>query len=91
MKATAEPLQTVSVGPLLSEEQARQIYRQGEEAVVFALLTLAQQAASPAPGSSLPSTPSGMVPPYEKPKATARSKSPGQKPGHPGRRRSIPE
>ena len=32
----------VSPGPALTEEQAREIFRQGEEAVVFALLSLAR-------------------------------------------------
>ena len=90
MKVTAEPLQRVSLGPTLTEEQARQIYRQGEEAVVFALLTLAQQSAPPAPCLS-PSTPSAMVPPYQKPSSSSRSKRPGRKAGHPGSRRSAPE
>jgi hypothetical protein len=45
---------------LLTEEQAKEIYRQGEEAVVFALLTLAQQSAPPTPSIS-PSMPSAMV------------------------------
>ena len=30
MKVTAQPLQTVSLGPLLTEEQAKEIYRQGK-------------------------------------------------------------
>jgi transposase len=87
MKTTAEPLQKVSLGPMLTEEQARQIYRQGEEAVVFALLTLAQQSA---PISSS-TTPSAMVPPYQKPTTPSRCKRPGRKTGHPGSRRNPPE
>jgi len=38
---------TVALGPALTEQQAREIYRQGEEAVVFALLTLARMRADP--------------------------------------------
>jgi hypothetical protein len=90
MKTTAEPLQNVALGPLLTEEQARQIYQQGEEAVVFALLTLAKQAATPVP-SPAPSTPSAMVPPYQKPTTHSRRKRPGQKTGHLGTRRGIPQ
>ena len=90
MKVTAEPLQSVSLGPLLTEEQARQIYRQGEEAVIFALLTLAKQSAPPTTSIS-PSTPSAMVPPYQKPSTPSRSKRPGRKAGHPGSRRTAPE
>jgi len=36
------------------------------------------------------STPSGMIPPYEKPKGKKRKKKPGRKPGHPGARRPKP-
>jgi len=90
MKVSAEPLQSVSLGPSLTEEQAKEIYRQGEEAVVFALLTLAQQSAPPVPSIS-PSTPSAMVPPHQKPSTPSRSKRPGRKAGHPGSRRATPE
>lgn len=90
METTAEPLQNVALGPLLTEEQARQIYRQGEEAVVFALLALAKQAATPVPSTS-PSTPSAMVPPYQKPTTHSRCKRPGQKAGHTGTRRPTPK
>lgn len=90
MKTTAEPLQDVSLGPLLTEEQARQIYRQGEEAVVFALLMLAKQSVA-IDTSSSPSTPSAMVPAYQKPTTHSRRKRPGRKAGHVGTRRPIPE
>jgi transposase len=85
---------SILLGPSLSEEQAREIFRQGEEAVVFALLSLAQQLAqqpaSPTPAVT-PTTPSAMVPPYLKPKADGRRKRPGRKAGHPGSRRPTPE
>lgn len=90
METTAEPLPNVALGPLLTEEQARQIYQQGEEAVVFALLTLAKQAAIGATSTS-PSTPSAMVPPYQKPTTPSRRKPPGRKAGHVGQRRPIPQ
>jgi transposase len=83
----------VPLGPALTEEQAREIFAQGEEAVVFALLTLAKLAAAsnPASDSNSPSAPSGMKPPYLKPNATSkRKKTPGQKPGHIGTRRPKP-
>ena len=83
----------VPLGPALTEEQAREIFAQGEEAVVFALLTLAKLAAgsNPASDSNSPSAPSGMKPPYLKPSATGkRNKKPGQKPGHVGTRRPKP-
>jgi transposase len=83
----------ISLGPALTEEQAREIYAQGEEAVVFALLQLAQQLAalatvSAATSHNTPATPSGMKPPYAKPPASSRGKKkPGRKAGHPGSRR----
>jgi hypothetical protein len=86
-KATREALGAGS----LSEKQALKIYRQGPEAVVFALLELAKQLAEARGPRITPSTPSGMVPVYEKPPAKWRKKSPGAKPGHPGSRRSAPE
>jgi transposase len=88
MTATLPP--SVPLGPALSEAQAREIYRQGEEAVVFALLSLAQQLAEPPttpPSVVTPTTPSAMIPPYLKPKPDGRGKRPGRKPGHPGSRR----
>lgn len=85
--ATAVPL-----GPALTEQQAREIYRQGEEAVVFALLTLAQMQASAASNPTVtPTTPSAMIPPFLKPKAGGRRKRPGREKGHPGSRRPTPE
>lgn len=40
--------------------------------------------------STSPSTPSGMVPVYEKPNQNHRRKKPGARDGHPGRRRAAP-
>ena len=95
MTVTTATLPTsVPLGPALSEEQAREIFRQGEEAVVFALLSLAQQLAEPPttpPPVVTPTTPSAMIPPYLKPKADGRRKRPGRKHGHPGSRRPTPE
>jgi transposase len=95
MTVTTATLPTsVSLGPALSEEQAREIFRQGEEAVVFALLSLARQLAKPPttpPPVVTPTTPSAMIPPYLKPKADGRRKRPGRKAGHPGSRRPTPE
>lgn len=55
----------------LTEEDARAIFAQGEEAVVFTILEwskrLAEQKAAEAVNShETPSTPSGMRPPYSK-------------------------
>jgi len=78
-------------GATLTEEEAAAIYDQGKEAVVFALLELTKQLAEARSPSVTPSTPSGMVPVYEKPAAKPRKKKPGAKPGHPGSRRQTPE
>jgi transposase len=85
--STREALGTGS----LSEEQAQKIYRQGREAVVFALLEMAKQLAEARGPQTTPSTPSGMVPVYQKPPAKRRKKSPGAKQGHRGSRRPPPE
>ena len=87
----------IPLGAMLTEEQARQIFSQGEEAVIFALLQMAKQlaeqkAASAADSHQTPSTPSGMKPPYTKPPPKSRGKKkPGRKKGHPGTRRETPE
>ncbi len=81
----------------LTEEDARAIFAQGEEAVVFSLLALAkrlaeQKATEAANSHETPSTPSGMKPPHSKPSTSRRGKKmPGRKAGHPGARRKTPE
>src|SRR3954464_7807831 len=80
-----ESLQAL-LGPQLTAEQARMIYDQGPDAVVFALLTLAKRAAErPANAAARdPSAPSGQTPPYVKPTRQGRAKPKGGRPGHPG-------
>jgi transposase len=80
------------LGPQLTAEQAAPIFHQGQEAVVFALLTFAKQLAEKPAVTSTPdpSAPSGPTPPYAKPPAKGRTKAKGAKPGHPGRRRPTP-
>ena len=87
----------IPLGPTLTEEQAREIFSRGAEAVVVALLHLAKLAAdkdlaaSPAVAPDSLSTPSGMQPPDQKPNSSARGKKkPGRKPGHAGNRRDTP-
>src|SRR5512142_370883 len=95
--AGTDTLDTASLlallGPELTAEQARLIYEQGSEAVVFALLTLAKRAAersaNPAAARD-PSAPSGQTPPYVKPTRQGRAKPKGGRPGHPGHRRPTP-
>lgn len=95
MTVTAEPLKIESLGALLTEQQAREIFRQGEEAVVFALLQQAKQLRqAQGTSTSAPSTPSGMKPPHQKPTIKQRRKKsggPGRKAGHTGSRRKPPE
>jgi len=92
MVITAASVDIRNFGPALTEEQARRIFRQGEEAVVFALLQLAKQLQQAQAGSALgPSTPSGMKPVYQKPSASPRRKKPGRKAGHAGAHRAAPE
>jgi transposase len=75
----------------LTRQQAEAIYAQGREAVIFVLMQLAARlAGAPPEKPPSPSTPSGMVPVYEKPTVRRRRKKPGAKPGHPGARRQAP-
>lgn len=85
------PTLEITLGPQLTAEEARAIYEQGPEAVVFALLQMAKLLAQQQrqPGDS-PSTPSGMKPVYHKETTPLRRKRPGRKPGHPGSRRPPP-
>lgn len=81
----------VLLGPELTAAQARRIYEQGPEAVIFALLTFAKKLAEKRPAAAAdPSTPSGMMAPYQKPPGKKRKKQPGRPNGHPGSRRATP-
>ena len=103
MQVTAEPKQVAGLGVGLTEAQAREIFRQGEAAVVFALLQQSKLLAeaqrlaesrgqrTPPPNTISPSTPSGMQPVYTKPTTPTRHKRPGRKNGHAGAWRSPPE
>jgi len=78
------------LGPNLTEDQARAIFLQGEEATVFALLALAKMIANQRSATPAPSTPSGMTPVYQKPASKKRHKRRGRKKGHAGSRRPTP-
>jgi transposase len=83
-----------SLGPNLTAREAKAIFAQGEEAVVFALLELAAQlrrSRGECASVSSPATPSGMKPIHQKPNTPKRRKKPGQKAGHEGHRRPPPE
>ncbi len=90
---TPLPTTQVDFAVPLSREQAEAIYAQGREAVIFVLMQLAAWAAEHGQGSAAPtpSTPSGMVPPYQKPSVSTRRKKPGAKPGHAGTCRPTAE
>jgi len=79
------------------ETTARRLYTLGPDAVTLALLAAARRIAelqAQATGGVSPATPSGMIPVYTKPNATAsrgrRRKRPGARDGHPGHRRPRP-
>jgi len=76
----------------MTEEQARTIYQQGEDAVVWAFLKMSGKLAALSPARPAPTAPSGVIPPYQQPPAgKSRKKKPGAKPGHKGCRRPTPE
>jgi len=93
MTVSAASMDAAALGAGLTEDQARAIYRQGEEATVLALMEQARligQSQTPGSGVS-PSTPSGQRPVYTKPPSPSRRRKPGRKPGHLGSRRAIPD
>lgn len=81
------------LGQGLTKQQAEQIYEQGKEAVIFALLKQAQMLAEknnlPVAIAADPSTPSSQKPVFVKPNKDdkKRGKRPGRKKGHKGSRR----
>jgi len=87
------------LGSSLTKQQAEQIYEQGKEAVVFALLQFAKMAAEQKPNNLMaaiaadPSTPSSQKPVFVKPNKDdkKRGKRPGRKKGHKGSRRQQPQ
>ena len=84
----------VTIGPQITADEARAIFAQGEEAVVFALLELAKGwacAEGRCASISSPATPSGMRPVHQQPATRKRGKKPGRKAGHAGSRRALPE
>lgn len=76
----------------LSRQQAEALPRLGPEAVtLFALAVAAHIDGLQNAAAASPSTPSGMVPVYQKPPtARKRSKKPGARDGHQGSRRKPP-
>ena len=75
----------------LTEEKARALYAQGEEAVIFALLQLNALARQKQAGAGVdPATPSSQIPVYKKPTGKKRKAKRGQKKGHKGACRKPP-
>jgi len=97
--SSAKALIDIALRGELTDAQARQLYALGSEAVTLALLATSQRigeqgarlsALETTPASSSPSTPSGMVPIYQKPPASKRPRKPGARKGHRGSRRATP-
>jgi len=93
-------LNDITLGPELTEEQAKKIFDLGEGAVVFALLQLSKMIAEQnqtqpsVGGPEDPSCPSGQKPVFTKPNIKddqRKRKKPGRKPGHDGSRRDKPD
>jgi transposase len=74
----------------LSEDQAEAIFEQSRDAVTLVLLELSKQLTEACGPQATPSTPSGMIPVYEKPTTKSRKKRPGAKQDHPGSWRRVP-
>jgi transposase len=96
--ADIDAIEHLPLGAGLTEAQAKAIFALGEDAVVFALLKLAQMTADPNPNKTSalacddPACPSGQKPVFIKPniKDLHRHKKPGCKKGHKGSRRGQP-
>lgn len=95
----AKALIEIALRGELTDAQARQLYALGPEAVVLALLATSQRigeqharlsVSDTTPGRPAPSTPSGMVPVYQKPATGKRHRKPGARKGHRGSRRATP-
>jgi len=91
--SSAKALIEIALRGELTDAQARQLYALGPEAVTLALLAASQRIwtlKGKSTSSSSPSTPSGMLPIYEKPAAGQRRRKPGARNGHRGARRGTP-
>jgi len=92
MKPSAKHL--LDIDTPMTRQQAKAILALGKDVVIFVLMHLsaklaeARSAKRPAPSAS---TPSGMVPPFQKPSVKKKAKAPGAKPGHPGAHRAAAE
>ena len=90
--------QSVSVSEKDLKNLARTLMENGEDGILFLLLQCSkriQELEKGHPSSITPSTPSGMIPPYQKASAQTKKKKKkkkaGAQKGHPGSRRSKPD
>jgi transposase len=74
----------------LTESQADRLAKLGPEAVRLVLLAANARLAKLQTQKPTPSTPSAMIPVYQKPVTPRRKKKPGAKDGHEGSRRKTP-
>jgi len=74
----------------LTEEQAAELLRQGDETVIWALLRLVALAKTNKSLTPALSTPSSQIPPYQKPAPKKSRKKRGRPKGHEGARRKPP-
>src|SRR5436190_403932 len=77
----------------LTGEQAAAFAGQHPGVIQFQMMQLSAAVADGAAAGAGPHTPSGSIPPYQKPAADPRKRrgKPGAKPGHPGSSRPPPE
>jgi transposase len=92
VKRTWDQKFTFDLNGPLTQEQAETIYALGHEAVIYALMVLSSRGMSNGVENQTitPSTPSGMIPVYEKATTPKRRKKPGAKKGHKGHYRQLP-
>lgn len=99
---SVEALIDAAVQGELGEQELRLLCTQAPELITLTLLAagkriaeqntrIAELQGQSGGASSSPSTPSGMVPIYEKPNTKKRRKKPGAQDGHPGQRREKPK
>ena len=74
----------------LTKKQASEVYQQGEEAVIWALLKLSVMAQENGKPKVKPAIPSSQIAPYQKPTNKKRKRKRGRKKGHKGVRRRPP-
>ena len=75
----------------LTAAQVDAVLPHDRSAAIFVLLPLSAQIATNSTPASGPHTPSGSVPPYDKPAACPRRKKRGAQPGHAGASRPRPD